>query len=196
MGAGMAQLTERVFTGIIANIVWFAVVLSLSVTVPDHFSYSQAAQNTIITFDTIGLALGLPQESVMAALRAKYDLVNVGGTGYLWHVRTKPGPFPPRILGSLRFQDGKLVVIQKSWGPEDQKRGFDFARNLYLVLNQLPKELLTSCKINLQQADETTHESLYINFLCGEKLIAVSATRVVGGPFAPTVASTIEEVLK
>src|SRR6516165_10233039 len=106
----MTQLTDRLFTGIIANIVWFAVVLSLSVTIPG-LAYSQTAQDTIITFDTTELTLGLPQEYVMAALRPKYDLVNVGGTGYLWIVQTKPGPFPPKMLGSLRFQDGKLVVI-------------------------------------------------------------------------------------
>jgi hypothetical protein len=99
-----------------------AFVLSLG-----HFwAYGQDVRGSV-TFGSTRLVLGMPENAVIAKLTAEYNLVNVGGTGYLWSVQAKHGP-PFEQYGSLRFQDGKLIVVQKHWGPENQQRGFWPAR--------------------------------------------------------------------
>jgi hypothetical protein len=165
------------------------VIFWISLCLYTHTALSQTTPDDIIIFDRIKLTLGMPQRTVMTILAPEFDLVNVGGTGFLWHVQSKIGN---NYVGSLRFEDGKLVVIQKRWGTlERQKAGFDFTRNLYLVLDQLPKALLSSCAIKLIRNDQPSIEDLFIQFFCGKKLITVAALR---SPFS--LDSTIEEVLK
>lgn len=175
---------------ITAAIVVAAVILCLS-----HFwAYGEEARGSI-TLGSVRLVLGMPEKAVIAALTPEYDVVNVGGTGYLWHVQGKHGP-PFEVYGSLRFQDGKLIVVQKSWGPENQQKGFELARNLYLALEQLPKDTLSACNIELTQVEDTMNESKYIGLICGDKRVMVAISRIVGGPFAPREAASIDEVLK
>jgi hypothetical protein len=40
------------------------------------------------------------------------------------------------------------------------------------------------------------NESKYIGLICGDKRVMVAISRIVGGPFAPREAASIDEVLK
>jgi hypothetical protein len=114
----------------------------------------------------------------------KYDLVNVGGIGYLWIVQSKRRA-PPRTYGQLRFEDRRLIMVTRDWGPENQQRGFDLARRLYLALAELTKEGSEGCQIKLKDYEETSHDAKYIYFRCGEKYVAVAITKE-GGNNLPT----------
>jgi hypothetical protein len=165
-----------------------AFVLSLG-----HFwAYGQDVRGSV-TFGSVRLVLGMPENAVIAKLAAEYDLVNVGGTGILWSVQAKHGP-PFEVYGSVRFQDGKLIVVQKRWGPGNTEKGFEFSRILYLALKQLQADTLSStCKIELKQDENTTANNKFIDFICGEKRVAVAILGAVKGPARD--AAFIEEVL-
>src|SRR5689334_22652498 len=102
------------------TIVVGAVILCLG----PFWAYGQSVRRSI-TLGSVGLVLGMPEEAVLAALKPKYDVVNVGGTGYLWVVQSKAGSPPIRVYGQLRFEGGKLILVSKSWGPESQRKGFE-----------------------------------------------------------------------
>ena len=106
-----------------------------------------------------------------------YDLVNVGGSGYLWIVQSTRGA-PPRTYGQLRFEDQRLIMVAREWGPENRQSGFELARKLYLALSELTKENSEVCQIKLTHHEETSHDAKNIYFSCGEKYVAVHITAI------------------
>jgi hypothetical protein len=113
---GMMTREPGDVVALLTNIARSIVILYISLCLYSHTAHSQTTPDDIITFDRIKLSLGMPQRTVMTALAPEYNLVHVGG-GVLWDVQTKSG----ESVGSLRFEDGKLVIIQKRWGTQKQK---------------------------------------------------------------------------
>ncbi len=96
----------------------------------------------------VPLTLGMPESAVRQALK-EYNVSAVSGSGSRLQnmITTKSGP-PFRWLGSVYFENGRLVMATASW-PYDGHNDLDLGDTLYRVFAYLSRAGATDrCEIS------------------------------------------------
>jgi hypothetical protein len=143
----------------------------------DLTAWGQNPHQGSISLGSVTLVLGMPQDAAMAALAARYSLTHLGNTGNSFLVRNNNGS-PDHVFGSVDFTDGKLTLVNKSWGPDNQQKKFDFATRLFWALNELTEEASSNCRIEIRHGEDADGDSKSISFRCGEKSVSIHAIRL------------------
>lgn len=86
--------------------------------------HDQTPQDSL-SIGRVTLTLGMSQDQAIAALMSHYKLRAFAGNA-AWDVVTKTRP-PIRLVGSVSFENNRVVAMSKPWGPDDPKRGAEFA---------------------------------------------------------------------
>ena len=149
----------------------------------------QAVQDSIF-LGNVKLSLGMPQETVIAALGRSYQVANGGEDQSSFLVTPKNVP-PFMVIGNVAFTDGKLTSIMKYWSPEDQKKGVEFATSLYGVIDGFVREGRRTCHIDIGQVQDPGYDARAMFIVCGKKQIRIDISR--SGQFGES--ATITEVL-
>jgi hypothetical protein len=137
-----------------------------------------------ISFGTVRLTLGMPQDVVLTTLGKSYDLekVNEGPQFSSWFVHARAGTeklAPPKYVGNVAFKQGKLTSAMKNWGPENQQKGIEFANSLYDVVTSFTNEGRTVCSIETGRKKDPGYDSKTIFVTCGAKYIRID---LLSGP--------------
>jgi hypothetical protein len=131
----------------------------------------------------------MPQDDLLIKLRARgYSVMELGDSS--WNVMDGPS-----ILGTIGFTNGKLSYVSKSWGPQEQKKGVEFARAVFGLIAHLEEEGKTLCLISTATSHDPNGQSDGAFMTCGQKYIELRVVRIDRGDFTGEYAS-ISETLR
>ena len=146
-----------------------------------------------IVFGSTVLSIGMPRDTVNSRLAQSYELQKVENSD-TWivlseHHEGNQTTHDP--VGTVAFKDGKLDEVSKSWGPQDQQKGVDFAHSIYGAIASLANMGKTDCRIAVGENQQPTGEIKSAFITCGDEYIQVEISRYSQyGEF-----STVSEVL-
>ena len=134
------------------------------------------------------LTLGMTRAEVSDKLGSAYRL-SEASPGWFF-VQSNVSPI---ILGSLSFSDGRLVVVQKTWGSiATGEAGSSFAESVYEAVASFVQEGRQACTLEVSQATQPDRWSKDRVIRNGSKSISMSVIHVNG----LGTSASIEEVLK
>jgi hypothetical protein len=146
-----------------------------------------------VSLGDIQLTLGMPQDSLLSKLEKRgYKITELGESS--WNISSiEGGTF--MNLAAIGFTKGKLSSVSRDWGPQDQKKGAEFAAAVIGVLAHLEGEGKTLCMISTVTSRDPNADADQAFLTCGHKYVEISVARVRRGQFEGEFAR-IDEVLR
>jgi hypothetical protein len=132
---------------------------------------AQTSNKNSIELGNTALRLGMPRDSVVAALANYYSVDDDG-----W-VFTKSGP-PFETAGQVVFKNGRLVAVWKNWSPANQQHGYELANNIYGLFKVLEDDGRTNCILSTGSKQTSGSEQKTAFLFCGGKEIQISTLRL------------------
>jgi len=142
---------------------------------------SPSGASLVIGVSTV--AIGEPEDKVLATLTAAFDLEKQGATSSSWLVYEKRS-VPRRLVANVFFKDGRLQQARRYWSPDDQTAAVPFATAVFGAVSQLVSEGRRSCVLDVgtNQSPSAEIKTAFID--CGDKRLEVTLTQGRVGQFA------------
>lgn len=134
------------------------------------------ASDAEMVFGAVTVKVGMPQATVIAALRTHFRVEQIAAYPSNWAVRPR-SPSDDVDVGTLVFSDGRLSNATKSWGPRVQQEGVAFARGLWGALQSIGDSRVTSCVVTAGQRDQPRSEVRIAKLDCGSRTVTISIIR-------------------
>jgi len=136
----------------------------------------------------VTLRLGMPKDVSLDALRSRYDVEkwdspSVPDASALpedWRVQGKGHKTPiDKVLGTVRFRSGKLVLVSREWTPEDKEyTSANVAEIIYTLATKFVGEENVNCHLRTwtsQQEPGPGHlEFRETHITCGRRQIVIT----------------------
>jgi hypothetical protein len=143
------------------------VLLAAFVTAP--------AYSSELPIGAMRFALGAEQSSVMQEVRARFHVVPLQGSSETFFLsETKPPNI--RVLGSIRFANGRLSWVQRNWGQfEGKVNSTEVSKTLFAAIESATAEAGASATVStkVQRVPGAEFRSIYFEFP-GRKITVTS----------------------
>ena len=149
------------------------------------------AGGSSISFGTVDLKTGMQEDVVIAELNKLYDLEKLTGSAKdssSWVIKSKVQK--SQFYGSISFKNGKLASVMRYWSPDDQQKGYEFAKAIYGLVAQFEKEGNSMCRISVGENNAPQFQAKAAFIVCGPKAMRVDIVEGKG-----TRSGSISEVL-
>jgi hypothetical protein len=145
-------------------------------------SWGQTLEQSIEMGAGVVLRLGMPQAEVFASLRRQYYVPDDGKNGgdknsYLVF---RSAQTPLELLGTLEFKAGKLDVVRKEWGDQNQTLGAPLARAFYSAASALARNGSKLCLLSVGETENQLSEIRTTTITCGKKSIEITHVKTGG----------------
>ena len=154
---------------------------------------SLAQSKESITLGSALLTLGTSRDAVITTLLEDYEIQSVGETNDSYLVLTRRDRAP---AGAVDFVDGRLVRVNKFWGPDDREKGVDLAEALYGAVSAVVEEGSDSCTVSVRRTLEPGVEWKAVRISCAPgETVEVSVSSVKAYPTIANVQQVLEQSL-
>jgi hypothetical protein len=153
---------------------------------------SQSSSAASIDIGGTAIALGAPQDKVLASLAGKFDLEEQGTGGASWLVYEKRAP-RWRPVANVYFKAGHLQYARRYWSPDDKTAAAPFATAVFGAISHLVSEGRRACVLDVGATQNPKADIKTASINCGAKGLEITVTHVTQGLVG--VSATIDEVI-
>ena len=115
------------------------------------------------------LRLGMSQDEVFQKLGAIYDVRPVGGVEGMWNVGYRGGVAVAGV-GSVQFQDGRLIIANRSWDVQEQSAS-SLAEGFYEAVRLITSGDWAHCSARNWTPPGSTMKQVLVD--CGSRRVMV-----------------------
>jgi hypothetical protein len=162
-----------------------SLILALLLSVPISSAQAQVADDTI-SLGGFDLRLGMEQEDVLKRLTSAYEITHVEIAPGSWVVHRKGQR--TSVVGSLSFDRGKLIAVNKQWGPvAGDQTASGLGTALFNAARALPAGTASSCTVSVTSFSLNSSVAEQTVIECGSRSLRITS----GAQIAPAVTETI-----
>ena len=150
----------------------------------------QSPLSAQVSFSGTEVRLGEARDEVMDRLSSRFVLQAVGEEGDdQWVLQARYPSNLGRSIGNVRFSEGRLVFISRSWGPDQGEDSFAGLQAVIGALAQVVGSSTATCSVSASRHEEPGAISDQVEIRCGRGAVSLG-TLVFGAQRGAGVSET------